>query len=170
VGLHLSRSGFTVRLVTDASDEVTAVDVGAQSFESVLMDVLAEQTMSTGMSVQPGTTALRRGGGEELFVAIVAPMSLPDAQQLARAIHHGSCVGVALALDTATWTTLSPRAESDAARTFKDNCDVLAGAGWRVIPVRRGASLADLWPGAGAGLEAATGRQAADLRRAAAGA
>jgi uncharacterized protein (DUF58 family) len=163
IGLQLSRTGFTVRLVTDASEEITPADVGAQSFESVLLDVLAVQTTSTGGTIQPGTTALRRGGGEELFVAIVGPLSATDVEQLARTVHSGSCVGVALVMDTASWTTLPPRAAASAAETFGKTCDLLAAAGWRVLPIRRGASLPDLWPAAGAGLEAATGRESASL-------
>jgi hypothetical protein len=131
--------------------------------ESVLLDVLAVQTASSGTTLQAGTTALRRGGGEELFVAVVAPMTSEDAEQLARAIHGGSSIGVALVLDTASWTALSPRAAAAATQTFRDNCDVLRAAGWRVIAASRGSDLTKLWPYAATGLAAATGREAAFL-------
>jgi uncharacterized protein (DUF58 family) len=163
IGLHLAGAGFTIRLVTDIGEEVTAVDLAAHSMESVLLDVLAVQTASTGTTLQAGTTALRRGGGEELFVAIVGPMTSEDAEQLARAIHGGSSVGVALVLDTTSWTSLSPRAATAAGQAFRDNCDVLRAAGWRVIAVDRGSDLTELWPYAGTGLTAATGREAAFL-------
>jgi len=163
IGLHLAGAGFTIRLVTDIGDEVTAVDLAAHSMESVLLDVLAVQTASTGTTLQAGTTALRRGGGEELFVAIVAPMTSEDAEQLARAIHGGSAIGVVLVLDTTSWTALSPRAAAAATQSFRDNCDVLRAAGWRVVPVSRGSDLTKLWPYAGTGLAAATGREAAFL-------
>jgi len=64
-------------------------------------------------------------------------------------------------MDTASWTTLSPRAAEAAKDSFQASCDVLAAGGWRVVPVRRGDSLADLWYDAGAGLEAAVSREAA---------
>jgi uncharacterized protein (DUF58 family) len=161
VGLHLASAGFTIRLVTDMGEEVTAVDLAAHSMESVLLDVLAVQTASTGTTLQPGTTALRRGGGEELFVAVVGPMTAEDAEQLARTIHGGSSVGIALVLDTSSWTSLSTRAAAAATQTFQDNCEVLRAAGWRVLGVTRGTDLATIWPHAGAGMAAATAREGA---------
>jgi hypothetical protein len=68
-------------------------------------------------------------------------------------------------MDTASWTTLSPRAAEVAAESFRAGCDILVAGGWRVLPVRRGVSLADLWYDAGAGMEAAVGREAAALLR-----
>jgi hypothetical protein len=88
-------------------------------------------------------------------------MSSEDVEQLARCVHGASAVGIALVMDTASWTTFGPRAAHAAAETFRANCDVLAAGGWRVLPVRRGANLADLWYDAGSGLEAAVGREAA---------
>jgi uncharacterized protein (DUF58 family) len=161
MAIHLSHAGFTVRLVTDTSAEVAAAATGAESFESVLLDVLAEQQASPGSSVSPGLTALRRSGGDELFVAVVGPMAAEDAEQMSRCLHASSTIGVALVLDTASWTTLSPRHATAAAENFSANCDTLTAGGWRVLPVRRGASIADLWRDAGAGLAAATAREGA---------
>jgi len=161
VGLHLSRNGFTMRLVTDTSDELAAAATGVESFESVLLDVLAVQNASAGVSIAPGIRALHRGGGEELFVAIVGPMAEEDVQSLARCVSGRSAVGVALVLDTASWTTLSPRAAATAEHAFATTCDVLDASGWRVLPVRRGAALPTLWRQAGVGMEAASARDAA---------
>jgi len=163
IALHLSRTGFTVRLVTETSEEVTAHATVTESFDSVLLDVLAEQRASAATSLTPGVAALRRGGGEELFVAVVGPMTGEDAEQLSRCLHGASAAGVALALDTASWTTLSPRAAVAAAEAYESTCDILAAGGWRVLPVRRGAALADLWAEAGGGLAAHERRAAARL-------
>ena len=159
IGVHLNRGGFSVRLVTDTSEEVTAAATGADSFESVLLDVLAVQTSSPGLSVSPGINALRRGGREELLVAIVGPMTDDDLQPLARIVQGGSAIGIALVLDTASWTTLAPRATAAAQLAFTRSCDLLAAAGWRVVPVRRGDGLPELWREVGSGLEAATHRE-----------
>jgi uncharacterized protein (DUF58 family) len=165
VALHLSHVGFTLRLVTDDGREIAPHATAADSFDSIILDVLAEQQASSSPSISPGVTALRRGGGEELYVAVVGPTSGEDVEQLARCVHGASAVGIALVMDTSSWTTLSPRAAEVAAEAYAASCDILAAGGWRVIPVRRGASLADLWYDAGAGMEAAVGREAATLRR-----
>lgn len=163
VSLHLAHTGFTVRMVTESGQELSAHATLADTFDSMVLDVLADQQASASNSISPGVTALRRGGGEELYVAIVGPLGSNDVEQLARCVHGASAVGIALVMDTASWTTLGPRAAQMAAETFRANCDVLAASGWRVLPVRRGANLADLWRDSGSGVEAAAGREAAAL-------
>ena len=163
VALHLAHSGFTLRLVTDDGREIAPHATAADSFDSIVLDVLAEQQASASPSISPGVAALRRGGGEELFVAIVAAMNSDDVEQLARCVNGASAVGIALVMDTVSWTTLSPRATDVAAESFRASCDILTAGGWRVLPVRRGMSLTDLWYDAGAGMEAAVGREAAAL-------
>jgi uncharacterized protein (DUF58 family) len=155
IGVHLSKSGFTMRVVTDGGDEIAAVGVGADAFDSVLLDNLAVRTASAAASIRAGVTGVRRGGGEELLFAVVGPMSSDDAQILSRAAHGGPSVGVAFVLDTASWTTLAPRAAATAEQAHRDTCDILSAAGWRVLPVRAGDSLADLWPASSANLSAA---------------
>src|SRR4051794_4498148 len=71
IGLHLSKAGFTIRVVGDSGDEVTAASVGADAFDSVLLDNLAVRTASTATTVRAGVTSIRRGGGEELIVAVI---------------------------------------------------------------------------------------------------
>jgi uncharacterized protein (DUF58 family) len=166
VSLHLAHNGFTLRLVTDTGQELSPHATMADSFDGIVLDVLAEQQASMSPSVSPGVAALRRGGGEELYVAIVGPTTSEDVEQLARCVHGASAVGIALVMDTSSWTTLSPRAADAARQTFQASCDVLAASGWRVLPVRRGANLADVWYDAGSGLEAAAGREAAAAGRA----
>lgn len=165
IGVHLCHTGFTMRLVTDTSDEVTGTAIGVDSFESVLLDVLAMQAASNGTSVSPGIATMRRGGGEELLVAVIGPLAADDAEQMARCLSSGATVGVAVVLDTATWTTLSPRAAAAADEQFETTCDVLAAGGWRVLPVRRGTSLPSIWGDAATGLAALTAREAAAMPR-----
>jgi uncharacterized protein (DUF58 family) len=164
IGLHLSKAGFTMRVISDGGDEVTAAAVGADAFESVLLDNLAVRTASPTTGVRAGVTAIRRGGGEELLIAVVGPLSSEDAQTLSRTAHGGPSIGVALVMDTASWTTLAPRAAAAAQQAHENTCDVLSAAGWRVLPITAGASLAEVWPSAGTGLSAAIGREAAAAR------
>jgi hypothetical protein len=97
------------------------------------------------------------------MLAVVGPMTAEDADQMARCLRRAAALGVAFLVDTASWTTLAPRAQAAAAATFASNRDVLAAAGWRVLPVRRGDDLADLWRDTGAGLASATAREALAL-------
>jgi uncharacterized protein (DUF58 family) len=161
IGLHLAKAGFTMRVVGDAGDEVATASVGNDAFDGLLLDDLAVRTASPGTSVRPGITSIRRGGGEEMLVAIIGPLNSDDAQTLARAAHGGPSVGVAVVLDTASWTALAPRAAEAAHLAHRQTCEVLAAAGWRVLPARAGASIAELWPAAGSGASAAAGRDSA---------
>jgi uncharacterized protein (DUF58 family) len=161
VGLHLAKAGFAMRVVGDGGEEVASAAVGNDAFDGLLLDDLAVRTASTGTSIRAGITSIRRGGGEEMLIAIVGPLSSEDAQTLARAAHGGPSVGVAVVLDTASWTALAPRAVAAAQEAHRRTCEVLAAAGWRVLPARAGESLADLWPAAGSGATAAAGRDTA---------
>jgi uncharacterized protein (DUF58 family) len=161
IGLHLARSGFTMRVVSDSGDELAGSGVG--DFDDLLLDSLSLRTSSSSPTLQPGITAMRRGGGEELLVAVVGPMSSDDAQALSRLVQAGPSIGIAFVLDTSTWTTLAPRAAATAQKAHEEACDVLAASGWRVLPVGSRSSIAQLWGAAGAGIAAAGGREAARL-------
>lgn len=163
IGLHLSNTGFTLRVVTDTSEELIADTSSTQSFEGALLDSLAVRKASSGISLQPGITALRRGGGEELVVAILGPMTRDDTQLLARATHGGPGASIAVVIDTASWTNLAPRASDAARQLHRDTCDTLRAAGWRVLAARRGSLLPDLWSSAGSGLTASAARDAVRL-------
>jgi uncharacterized protein (DUF58 family) len=162
VGLHLSRAGFTMRVVGDTGDELTPGVAGAD-FADVLLDALSVQGTTTTTTLQAGVTALRRGGGEEMLVAVVGPMTSDDAQILARVLHSGQSVGIAFVLDTASWTTLASRAAAAAQQAHESTCDVLAAAGWRVLPVRAGDNVAQIWSASGIGTAAGPARASARL-------
>jgi uncharacterized protein (DUF58 family) len=159
IGLHLANAGFTMRVVGDSGEELVGGAIGADAFDNVLLDDLSVRTASTSTGLLAGVTGLRRGGGEELIVAIIAPLSSDDAQTLARTTHGGPSVGVALVLDTTTWTALAPRAAEAVRRSYEQTCEVLSTSGWRVMPITASTRLADIWPTAGATQAAEIGRQ-----------
>jgi uncharacterized protein (DUF58 family) len=169
IALHLARGAYEVRVVTDGGDEITAGSAGPEQVERFVLDDLAVRGLSTSGGLNAGLTALRRGGGEEVMVALVAALDPDDAQQLARALHGAATVGVALVLDTPSWSRLDPATAATRAAEFDETCAVLSRAGWRVLPVRMGASLPALWPGAGTGLAANVSRAAARKRLAGTG-
>lgn len=149
VSLHLIKRGYAVRLTTDtgagtlSSAGREADGVGAD-FEGMLLDSLAVVEASPGRSLQGATAALQRGGGDGLLVAVVGALDMDVASDLVR-MRSGTTTGVALLLDTASWTS-EPAAVAEArARSFRAVVELLHHAGWRVAEVRRGSGTAEVW-------------------------
>jgi hypothetical protein len=96
--------------------------------------------------------ALRQGGGDGLIVAVLGDLDMEEARGLAR-IRHGGMTGVAVLLDIAGWD--APGAAQDKAQDqARDGAQdgpagVLAGAGWRIVRLGAGTSIASVWPAAG---------------------
>jgi uncharacterized protein (DUF58 family) len=149
ISLHLARTGFELRLVTDTGNEVSSAGVGEHAFDGSLLDVLAVAKASSGHSLHAGVGAVRRQGAEGLLVAVVGTLSPVDAENLARLRSGSSSVGVVLVLDVDSWISLPPQTVEASATAHRKTLELLSRAGWRTIEVRRGDSLADLWPQAG---------------------
>lgn len=111
-----------------------------------LLDTLAEIRTSSARSLEYGTAALRQGGGEGLIVAVLGALDVEQAQALAR-IRHGNMTGVAVMLDIAGWER--PEAGEDEGQQAAQA--VLTGAGWRVVPLPSGTTIANVWPKAAQG-------------------
>jgi uncharacterized protein (DUF58 family) len=157
VSVHLSRSGFTLRLVTDTGRELSSAGQSGSGFGAAVVDELAVIEPSHSADLSVATSALRRQGGEGLVVAVLGALDISDAEQLTRLRSSNSSVGVALLLDPTSWATAplpddAPQPSNDGPR------DLLAAAGWRVIEVRRGDSLADLWSEVGMRVAATASR------------
>jgi uncharacterized protein (DUF58 family) len=144
--LHLAHHGFDVRLVTDTGGEVSSASLGSVGFDGALLDVLAALTPSTGTSLHVGVETTKRAGGQGLIVAVMGAMQPDDAERLARLRQSDRATGVVLLLDTDTWTA-APSPNS-ASRT--QVIGMLAAAGWQVVEVRRGDSVARVWASLGA--------------------
>jgi uncharacterized protein (DUF58 family) len=149
ISIHLARSGFEIRLVTDTGNEVSSAGLGETSFDGNLLDVLAVVNPSPGRSLHAGMSAVRRQGAEGLLVAVVGALSPDDGENLARMRSGGASVGVALVLDTDSWVTQSQQSAEASAGAHRKTCQLLSNSGWRTIEVRRGDSVAQLWPKAG---------------------
>ncbi|MEU9832911.1 DUF58 domain-containing protein [Streptosporangium sp. NPDC048047] len=140
IGVHLAREGLGLRLVTDQ---------GAQHLEDVgtswsLLDALAVVRTGSSRSLEYGVGALRQGGGDGLVVAVLGGIDVEQAEALAR-LRHGNMTGVAVLLDVAGWE----RPELGSNEEYRAAQAVLAGAGWRVVRLPSGVSIADVWPEAG---------------------
>ncbi|MDQ1642598.1 MAG: hypothetical protein QOJ90_1949 [Actinomycetota bacterium] len=151
IGVHLVRHGYHVRLLTDTGGNVASAAHDASGigsdFEGALLDALAVMGRSTNQTFQDAATALRRGGGDGLLVAVLGTVSPDEAHQLAR-LRHGSAAAVAVLLDSTTWSPLSESARAGAQREFDGSVRLLRASGWRVVPAVAGDLLADLWPDA----------------------
>jgi uncharacterized protein (DUF58 family) len=141
VSRHLAERGFDVRLVTDSGAEVSSSALGVAGFDGAMLDVLAALSPSNGQSLHVGIESTRRAGGQGLIVAIVGTIQADDAERLARLRAADRSTGVVFMLDTQTWAPGTAAAGGDHGRAVR----LLTTAGWRVVEVRHGDSIARLW-------------------------
>lgn len=161
VAVHLIRSGFSLRVITESGSGLAgpASDLlpPVPDVEGLLLDGLAD--------VRPGRlTDLREAGlalgrsGDSLVIAVLGSLSDQDASDLAHR-RGGTTTAIAVLLRTWTWGTTNSDATSEA--QFARNVAVLRNAGWRIVPASAGDKLADLWPlAARGGASAARSEQA----------
>lgn len=140
IGLHLSHRGYAIRLVADGLGLTTksVVDDGANSDPTgMLLDSLAVAQPSRTASIHTITGSVRHGS-DGLIVMVLGALTVSDADQLARA-RHGMGTTVAVTIDTASWSNGPASTETTNAWAL------LRSAGWAVVPLRRGESLAEVW-------------------------
>jgi uncharacterized protein (DUF58 family) len=140
-GVHLGRSGFTMRMITDSGADVNAV---ALSGEGVLLDYLAEVRPSKHHTLANGINQLRRDNGGVL-IAVVGLLSPEEAQQLAAARAPGT-TAVAIFIDSSSWVNLSTAQRAGADGRYAEAAHALLVGGWRVLRASHGTRLDTLWP------------------------
>jgi uncharacterized protein (DUF58 family) len=129
IGVHLAGQGFDARLVTDAGE------IPSQGmFRDTLLDTLAIIRPSRETTLRAGIHALSAGGGQ--IIAVLGMLTAEQARELAAA-RQGTAPALAMLLLPGAY-----RQGHDPAATPSD---VLASAGWRVVTVREGESLAAAW-------------------------
>ncbi|MGI8536710.1 MAG: DUF58 domain-containing protein [Mycobacteriales bacterium] len=143
IGVGLARSGFALSLLRDTGEPLSPP--GVPLTETLLLDALSTVSTSSGAGLDEATERLRRGGLGGVLVAVLGGLDLPRAERLAR-LRTGSAVCVALAMDTDSWAPVSARARAAAEAHHEQVTTLLAGAGWRVLAVSHGTSLASVWP------------------------
>ncbi len=151
IGVALARSGFALSLLRDSGAELSRV--GLPLTEGLLLDALADVAPSRGGRIDGAVERLRRGGMGGVLVAVLGALDLEDAEQLAR-LRTGTTVCVGVVLDADSWAPVSPRARAAAVEQHERAVGLLQAAGWRVLPVAHGTTLASLWPLAGGRLSA----------------
>jgi len=151
VAVVLGRAGYGLRMLGDTGLDL--LPPGVPGTEGAILDVLAGTVASTGTTLLPASERLRRGGIDGVLVAVVGSLTPEEAGSLAR-LRHGSAACVAVLVDTDSWAVGSSKARERALASYDASVALLVGAGWRVLPVALGTSLASVWPqasGRGAG-------------------
>lgn len=155
IGVALSRAGFGLSLLGESGQPLSPV--GLPLTEGLLLDALATVGATRTPSLAGAAEQVRRGGTGGVLVAVLGALELADAEELAR-LRTGSAVCVAVLVDADSWAPLSPRVRSAAVQQHDAVATLLAGAGWRVLPVSHGTPLAEVWPLAGGRLAPVGGR------------
>jgi uncharacterized protein (DUF58 family) len=160
VAVHLAKSGFTLRLVTDTGHELASAGHSTTGFSQAIVDELAVVEPSRVTSLGVATAAIRREGGEGLIVAVLGAMGLNDAEQLTRLRSSSSTVGVVLLLDSQSWELSGGDDDAEPAESYTAPRDLLVASGWRVLEVHRGDLLTDVWSEVGMRVAATASRTA----------
>ena len=145
IGVALSRTGFVLRLLGE--DGADLAPQTAAMTESVLLDALALAQPGRAHSLLAATSRLRTGI-DGVLVAVLGRVDVEDAERLARLrIGAGTCI--AILMDVDSWAPISAKARQAEQQAQARVEALLTGAGWRVLPVQHGTTLASVWPMAG---------------------
>ncbi len=145
IAVALARSGFLLRLVGESGEDLGPPHVTLS--ESVVLDALALAEPSRNDSLGPATTRLR-SGVDGVLVAVLGALDIAEAERLAR-LRVGTATCIAVLLDVESWAPSSTRHRSAAAQGVDRTATLLTAAGWRVLRVSFGTTLASVWPTAG---------------------
>jgi uncharacterized protein (DUF58 family) len=147
IGVALARSGYALSLVGELGESLTPP--GAPVTEGVLLEALAGVGTSGVPTLDLAVERLRRGGYGGVLVAVVGAVDLEEAERLAK-LRSGGTACVAVLLDADGWTSVGGRVRAASHERYEQVASLLSSAGWRVLPVGHGTTLASVWPLAGA--------------------
>ncbi|MCW2669288.1 MAG: hypothetical protein JWO27_1185 [Frankiales bacterium] len=143
IAVNLGRAGYGLRVLLD--NGVDLVPVSVPSSEGAVLDALAGVASSRAESLEAATGQLRRNGVDGVLVAVVGSLRPDDAERLAR-LRHGAGACVAVLVDAESWAPSGPRRREEAKQAYESSASLLAAAGWRVLRVEHGTTLASVWP------------------------
>jgi uncharacterized protein (DUF58 family) len=143
VGVALSRAGFALSLVREDGRPLGPASLPLT--ESPLLEALATVGTSKAVDLEQAAERLRRTGVGGVLVAVLGDLDPSAAGRLAR-VRAASSGCIAVLVDTDSWSLRSPAARTAAQDRHATSAAVLASAGWRVLPVARGTTLASVWP------------------------
>jgi uncharacterized protein (DUF58 family) len=147
IGVALAHAGFGLSVLRE--DGRALGPPGLPLTEGLLLESLATVGTSRVADLEQAAERLRRSGVGGVLVAVLGALDLAQAERLAR-VRATSAGCIAVLVDSESWTGAR---SADARAAARDRqaaaAAVLAGAGWRVLPVSHGTSLASVWPLAG---------------------
>ncbi len=149
IGVHLAGRGYAIRLLTDEGGAVSGAwhDPGSGSVaaEAPLLEALAVVESSRAASVGRWPDLLiGAGSATGLLVAVLGKLRAEEATVVA-GLRHGSTAALAVLLDTASWTALSPSAREHEDVKLAETAQVLRRSGWGVVTATRGDALTNIW-------------------------
>lgn len=141
VAVHLSRRGYTVRLVTARGEDPGTVwhFRDAELNTAPLLEALAVVEATQQPAIDTGWLADSTHGG--LLVAVLGAVSEADAPVLRRMQHHAGSA-LAIALDTAAWAPDRGRAAGTGPAAMPPG---LTRQGWRVVAMAPGDRVDLVW-------------------------
>ncbi|QXJ25391.1 DUF58 domain-containing protein [Actinomadura graeca] len=156
IGVHLGRTGMSLRYVTDAGEVLRAVASVDGAFEGLLLDRLAVCDLSRNPALTQGLAELRGslGSGREgdgLVVAVFGSLTAEEARSVAAARRGtATCVAVLVGVAAPEDGAAPAGDAADAARAAAEAAaGLLRAGGWRVLTVRSASELAAAWSQAG---------------------
>ncbi len=132
IGVRLAREQFDTTLVTGQGPAPPG-----GPFEDAVLDVLSVVRPAPDDTLRPGLSALAASPGG-LVIAVAGHLTADQARQFARAVRPPASA-IAVLLDVMTWSGSRPHRGETAAAA------ILAAAGWQVLTITAGTSLADAW-------------------------
>ena len=143
VAVSLSQQGFGMRLLNETGLDL--LPPAGQVSEGVVLEVLAGVRTSRSGSIAPAVAQLRRTGLDGSLIAVLGLLTAEDTDELAR-LRQGAGRCVAVLMDTDTWSSRVPRGRES---EYERSAERLESAGWRVLRIAHGTTLASVWPRAG---------------------
>ncbi|HEY5880421.1 MAG TPA: DUF58 domain-containing protein [Nakamurella sp.] len=133
ISVHLLAAEHQIRLTTHTGRVLAA----GRDIED---DVLAALAV-----VEPDTRTMNASSiaGTGLVIAVLGGLDTPSARLLMAARRRGT-TGIAFLLDTTSWPAAAGRGPGRATGDSRAPA-LLESTGWRVVPVRRGDNLAEVW-------------------------
>jgi uncharacterized protein (DUF58 family) len=149
IGVHLADRGYAVRLLTDEGGAVSASwhdpGGGPAGAEVPLLDALAVVKSSREASVGRWPDLLRGAGAATgLLVGVLGRLHPREAALVAK-LRDGSTAAMAILLDAASWTSVSPSMAEAERQRIAEAAAVLRRAGWGVVMASRGDALPGVW-------------------------
>ncbi|CAM3124843.1 DUF58 domain-containing protein [Stackebrandtia soli] len=138
---HLRLSGYKLRMVTEEVD--MQPDIGGPG--STLDHLAAVRTQRHG-DISRLLEQIRKNDHSGLIVASIGSLTADEAERLG-GLRTSGATCVALLIDSMSWLKLSEDRRATADAEYHRTRLTLMRAGWRVLPVRNGERLPELWRG-----------------------